>query len=410
MPPAVTRPQPRSLETDAFFDDEWAASATAKNGIAMNPATGCHFNMFDVAVAASRSAARSLPNPLQDPSIALQLEPGAQATEDYRIFVPTGLGGIPPGPGEVVPVTLYAGPGSEFCRHGLRTFFNATTKQVLVGMPGTEPTTFGFGITKAQIDQLFTAVGLPGTTWQITVLVAFSTGYQGINGTINNTRPATTPTPAGSPPGLGLDLSGVQKLVFMDCLYRGDKPTPGRNTDRALASLHKMTGGACQAIVYEVTSGGTPRDSGNLRANFPSGMSMTLLNLKPLTNQLVALILARRIANGIKDGFTNDAEVRAAGGQPVLDLIKNNLPATRGIASSAATGSTTLANWAPTATCNQIAVVAETLRKKILLGAQIKPPPDERFANELMGWAPPAIGEALHDGFMSEFGWEHMTG
>ncbi len=222
--------------------------------------------------------------------------------------------------------------------------------------------------------------------------------------------------PSGAPTGLGLDLSGVRKLVVMDCLYRGDQPKPGKNTDRALASLHTFTGGACQAIVYEVTTGGTPRDSGNLRANFPSGMSMTLLNLKPLTNQLVALILARRIANGIKDGFTSDAEVQSVGGQPVLDLIKNNLPATRSIASSAATGSTNLANWAPTATCNQVAAVADTLRTRILLGAELKPPPGQpapkqkRFANELMGWAPPAIGEALHDGFMSEFGWEHMTG
>jgi len=419
MPPATTRPQPRSLEVDAYFDDEWATAATAKGGIAMNPRTGCHFNKFDVAVAASRTATKQFPNPLQDPSIALQLEQGAQDTNNYRIFVPTGLGGVGPAPGEVIPVTLYAGPGAEFCRHGLRTFFDATTSQVLVGMPGTEPTTWGYGITKAQIDQLFAAVGLGGVAWAITVLVAFSTGYQGINGTINNTKSTVTPAPAGTPtsakPGLGLDLSGVKKLVFFDCLYRGDQPAPGRNTDRALAALNAFTGGTCEAIVYEVTGGGTPRDAGTLRANFPKGMKMTLLNLKPLTNQLIGLILARRIDNGIKDGFTNEAEVKSLGGQPVLDLIKK-LPATRSIASSTATGTTTLANWAPTATCNQAAGLAETMRDKILVGAEIKPPPgapppkSKRFANELMGWAPPAMGEALHDGFMSEFGWEHMAG
>lgn len=415
MPPATTRPQSRSLERDAFFDDEWASSATAQGGVAMDAATGCHFNKFDVALAASRAAALQFPNPLQDPKIALQLEQGTQAPGNYQIFVPTGLGGVPPEPGEVIPVTLYAGPGAEFCRHGLRTFFDATTKQVLVGMPGTEPTTHGFGITKAQVDQLFSAVGLAGASWQITVLVAFSTGYQGIQGTINNTKSAATPAPAGTPtgsnPGLGLDLSGVKKLVYMDCLYRGDQPKPGHNTDRALTALHAFTGGACKVIVYEVTDGGTPRDGGNLRANFPKGMSMTLLNLKPLTNQLIALILARRIDNGIKDGFTNQAEVKAAGGQPVLDLIASNLPKTRSIASSAATGSVTLANWAPAAKCNQAAAVADTLRKKILVGPELLPsrtPP--RFANELMGWAPPAVGEALHDGFMSEFGWEHMAG
>lgn len=417
MPPATTRPMRRDLTDDAFFDDEWASSVNAKNGIAMNPATGCHFNKHGVTIAAQRTAFMNLPNPLQDPAIALQLEQGTQATDrPYGIFIPTGLGGIPPGPGEEIPVTLYAGPGAEFCRHGLRNFFDATTKQVLIGMPGTEPTTHGFGITKAQVDQLFGAVGFTGVQWKITVLVAFSTGYQGINGTINNTKSTVTPAPAGTPtgknPGLGLDLSGVKKIVFMDCLYRGDQPSPGRNTDRALKALDAFTGGACKAFVYEVTGGGTPRDSGNLRANFPANMNMTLINLKPLTNQLTALILARRIDNGIKDGFTNAAEVKAAGGQPVLDLIANNLPKTRTIASTAATGSTNLANWAPTATCNSAAAAAETLRDKILLGAPLPVPKGQpaAFANELMGWAPPAMGEALHDGFMSEFGWEHMAG
>jgi hypothetical protein len=402
------------LEKDAFFDDEWASTALAKNGIAMNPVTGCHFNKFDVSVALARTTQVSLPNPLQNPAIALQLEPGGQQTGGYGIFVPSALAALPPSPGEIVPVTLYAGPGIEFCRHGLRTFFERTTNQVLIGMPGTEPTTFGFGLTTAQIDGLFTAIGLPGVNWQITVLVGFSTGYQGINGTINNTKSALTPAPAGTPtgvnPGLGLDLSRVKKLVFMDCLYRGDNPKPGHNTQRALTALTAFTGGSYQVIIYEVTEpGGTPRDGGKLRVNFPSGMNVTLLNLKPLTNQLKALILARRIDNGIKDGFTNELQVRSLGGQPVLDLIKFNLPGTRSVASSPATGTLTLANWAPASLCNNAAAVAEKLRDAILVGPQISQKP-KRFANELMGWAPPSMGEALHDGFMSEFGWEHMPG
>jgi hypothetical protein len=429
MPSATQRPKPRDLRTDAFFQDEWASSATAKDGIERNTDTGCHLNRFDVAVVASRTATLRFANPLQDASIALQLENGGPATGPYEIFVPTGLGLDPPGPGEVVPVTLYAGPGKEFRRHGLRTFFNATTSQVLVGMPGVEappdPVAFGFGITKAQIDQLFGAAGLAGVSWQITVLVAFSTGYRGINGVINNTKSVATPpapgTPSGANPGLGLDLSGVKKIVFMDCLYRGDDPGPGRNTDRALTALDVFTGGTCSAIVYEVTGdaaghGGTPRDNGKLRANFPPGMSrtLTLLNLKPLTNQLLALILARRIHNGILDKFTNEAEVRSVGGQAIIDLIeliKTSLP-NRNIASSAATGSKNLANWAPNATCNQVAAVAEALRTRILIGAPIQTPPGQpqRFANELMGWPAFAVSEVLHDGFMSEFGWEHMTG
>ncbi len=418
-----TLPTVRDLDKDAYFDDEQASSVVAKNGLAMNEKTGCHFNKFDVdtKLIMARTAQRQLPNPLQNSSIALQLELGKPETGSYGIFIPSGLAGIPPLPNEVVPVTLYAGPGREFCRHGLRTFFESTTNQVLIGMPGIEPPHskpfFGFGLTKAQIDGLFTAVGLPGVNFQITVLVAFSTGYRGINGTVNNTKSALTPappgTPTGSKAGLGLDLTGVKKLVFMDCLYRGDDPPPGRNTLRALTALRAFTNNACKVIVYEVTEpGGTPRDNGKLRVAFPSDMNVTLLNLKPLKNQLTALILARRIDNGIKDGFTNEAEVRSVGGQPVLDLIKSNLPKTRSIASSAATGALTLANWAPASLSNQAAAVAEKLREAILVGPKIGKDNSgsDMFANELMGWAPPSMGEALHDGFMSEFGHEHMAG
>src|SRR6266568_1486006 len=103
---ATIRPKARNPETDAYFEDEWAsANAPLKGGVALNPATGCHFNKFDVTIAASRTAKRPFANPLQDSSIALLAEPGAQETNNYRIFIPTGLAGVPPSPGEVVPVT-----------------------------------------------------------------------------------------------------------------------------------------------------------------------------------------------------------------------------------------------------------------------------------------------------------------
>ena len=395
----ATPTAPRDIGNDAFFEEERVSAHIIVGGNPINPATGATINKYDapLVIHAWKTHRTNLPNPLQDSSIALRLEPGGSIfTSQYTIFRPAGLD-IGDTATEEVPVAIFAGPGAELNRHGLRAAFERNGKAVLVTLPGRESSPrFGYGITQAQLVSLFRAVGLAGVP-HVRVLAGFSTGYRAVNGIINNTKstrptpPARTPT--GSNPGTGLDLTGVRKVIYFDAFYSGSEPAPGKNTERALQAIHAETGGSARLVIYEVTSGGTPSP---LAATRPTGMPVTHINIKPSIRKFTALALCRVIDMAIKDEYTDAAGVTRLGGKPVLDLLPK-LSARGTVGSAPGSGTTNVTSWCTDAEARAAAGAGPSLLKGL-----IQP-------HKLVGWAPPDIGEFQHDAHLFEFSWEHLV-
>lgn len=384
----------RNLILDAFYDDEWPLVPV----LIPNP-RGVQFNRFTTAVpgfpAEPMTKFTSMPNPL-NPAVTANLSlpeviPAAfQAEpESYSIFIPpTLIANLALNPHAIAKVTLLFCVGAEFNRHGLRTFFASKADRVLITISGREadqstipPTkAWGAGITDQQIRQLFTMAGFPAANFKVDTLAGYSTGYRGVNGTVNN--------------GL-ISLADVARLVFLDALYRGDDPVPGGNTLQMLQKVRAVNPNVA-LIVYEVTDGGTPRSlSGQTAVALPP--TAKFINLKPQFNPLVALLLARISDNGVKDGYFGPASVP----QPIRQLSAD-LPPRGTLASSpltqAAAVNGTLAAWAATRLPTIAAAVALSPPLVTLIQT-----------NALTGWSFPDTGSMCHDGFMPEFGWEFLT-
>src|SRR5262249_51569975 len=118
----------------------------------------------------------------------------------------------------------------------------------------------------------------------------------------------------------------LKKLIFYDCLYRGDEPKapsgaamPAKrhrgapagsafNTWRAIQAVTTASS-TCQIIVYDVTPGGTPTYSdGARRVEIPAPPSTPL---NPLSFPLRPLLPPRLMDNGIKDGYFSATRIPA---------------------------------------------------------------------------------------------------
>ena len=409
-PVAAATPDPRDLRKDAFFEDEWASTPT----LMANP-RNVHFSRFTTLTATGateQTVLTNTPNPL-DPRVTSGLSqpeviPASRPKspgELYWIYVPdaykkavndaVAARKTPP----VARVSVLFGVGFEVNRHGLRSFFANTADRILIEVGGVESVPeatgpWGIGITDAIVlDLLNQAVGTKVAP-QVEVLAAYSTGYRGINGTINN--------------GL-IDLTHVKKMIYFDCLYRGDEPkapsgaamppkrhreAPAKsafNTWRAVQAVLAASH-TCDIIVYDVTPGGTPTYSdGARKVDLPGA---TFIELKQLNVELKALILARLMDNGIKDGYFTDKKVPAG----IRDLIP--LLPRRGTLSSGALSTTpgSIGKWAKD-NSTKMAQAVKGFAAAMELAR----------THELMGWATPPT-EFGHDGFLPEFGWEHLPG
>ena len=116
----ATPTAPRDISKDAFFEEERVRAQIIVGNNPINPATGVTINKYDapLAIRAWKTHRTDLPNPLQDKSIALQLEPGRTIfSSEYTIFRPTGLA-LGSTATEEIPVAIFAGPGAELNRHG----------------------------------------------------------------------------------------------------------------------------------------------------------------------------------------------------------------------------------------------------------------------------------------------------
>jgi hypothetical protein len=401
--PAVPTPSPRDGDRDeAFFNDEAGTTRTPE---------GLRENRF-VHVGQNKSdyyANPLAPGLVDVPEAAPVPRPDEPPEErSYTLYVPPG---VESGVG-VVHISLLFGVGLEVVRHGLRTFFEHSPNTVLLLVPGIEGESpnWGVGINKSIIDGLFAIAGLGSRAWMITTIACFSTGHRGFNGTINNTLGRVA---KGSliPPKLttGLALSNVTMVIFYDCLYRGDNPAPGGNTQNALRAMESATGGRARFVMYEATEGGTPRQAGQLRVPIQTIVPadrLSIINLKPRGAKHNALAYARMFDAAIQDNYlTLDAAPLV-----IRDLLASPLPARGTVASQSPLapfretppGAITLDAWAAkvSSAVSRLQGQAEALRAKYIANPSMK----------WMGWAPPAVGEITHDSFMSEYGWEFLAG
>jgi len=408
--PVAVKPDPRDITLDGFFEDEWASSPTAL----ANP-RHVHFNRFTTLTATTATAQTVLThktNPL-DPRITpglIQPEviPASRSAafgETYWIFAPDAykkavkdaVAAKKPKP--MARVSLLFGVGAEVNRHGLRSFFANTLNCVLIEVGGIEsvpevPNPWGIGITDAMINDLLSQALGTSVTSQVEVIAAYSTGYRGVNGTVNNAL---------------IDLTHLKKMIYYDCLYRADGPkapsgalmppkrhreAPAKSAFNTWRAAHAVSAASptCEIIVYDVTPGGTPTYSD--RARQGDVLGATFIALKPLNVHLKALILARLMDNGIKDGYFTDAKVPAS----IRGLIP--LLPTRGTLSSSSspTAPGTIGKWAK----DNSVKIAQSM-KGFATAMELA------RVHKLMGWATPPT-EFGHDGFLPEFGWEHLAG
>lgn len=240
----------------------------------------------------------------------------------YRIFVPEKLV-KEKSEKSIAKVTLLFCVRTEINRFGLRTFFAQSPDRVLITIPGIEPDRkagilkpWGIGITKDQISDLLKAAGSSAIP-EVRIIACFSTGYRGMNGTINNKL---------------IDLDKVERLIFYDALYEGTEPTPPKgfssNTRRAIDAVQASTKNKVELIAYAVTEGGTPANpSGRRLVSLPE---YSVIDLKRKAIALQTLIWARVLSNGVQDGFFAAGNIP----QPIRNLIDGSLPKRGSVISS----------------------------------------------------------------------------
>ena len=385
--PAVPRPW-RHASKDAFYIDEEDAAVDA--------ATQCPRNKL-------RALRKELTvdNPL-DPSIAANVtgrpDPLTRAEKIPQAF--RGVSPVDPDsrpsqsifasqtfrdhPPALARVSLLFGVGGDTNLLGLGHFFEASPDRVLINISGREagwispPASWAVGITTQQIDALFTAAGLANQKWQVEIIAGYSTGYRGVNGTINNKL---------------VPLDKLKTVILYDALYSGGEPSPGGNTQLMLDSL----AAGVKVVVYDVTIPGTPHP---LQVKLPAG-ALTI-DLKTNRPSLYALVLARVIEKGVKDKYVKAAEVPAA----LQKVIDSGLPARGTLASSAATKAAatagTLDDWAAQAVLHPDVVTAGS----DAVVNKVYPIVRDRL---LMDWPMGAAGGMLHAGVIPEFGWEFLA-
>ena len=377
-PPVAARPF-RDISQDAFYFDVEGADIDNPTQVALNKfiplRTALQFsNPLDSSV---DPATTGRPDPLARPEAIPAAQQGA--TGNYIMFVSQPFRDNPP---DTAKVTLLYCVGSEINRHGLEIFFEALPDRVLISVPGREagwvspPAAWAIGITPDLIDQLFTTAGLATQQWQVEIMAGYSTGYRGVNGTINN--------------GL-IPLDNLKTVIFYDALNRGDDPTPGTNTQSMLNNLPA----GVTTVVYDVSVGTTKP--------YPVTFPGTNIVIDLITNRtnLLGLVYARILQKGVSDNYVLPAEVPA----PLQTLIDNGLPSRGVLASSSARAGIafggTLDDWA-NLPANKPAID--------LLDATLLQNTANLVASRgLTGWGTTLPGAHAHDGFMAEFGWEYMT-
>jgi hypothetical protein len=366
----------RNMKLDSFYSDDRSA-VVAK---AAHPRK-TFYNRFNHFTAAPPSDATiqvatgqlDLTNPLNSAAVSTVLlqkfddlgthDGGVRTHFDesrpYFIFVPTKVKDASAKATQhnkaAANVSLFYGVEPEINLFGLCSFFENADDAVLITVPGIElwpgygTVPWGIGITDAMIRSLFDHVGLQNTTFRVSSIAGYSTGYRGVNLTVINKL---------------VDLSALQRLVYFDAFYRhDDHPLAAkgtayfRNNTRWAVDTAIAASSQTQVVIYGVTTGGTPRQaSGNeprapltqMVKDHPDRIAFVDLEFphdkKPaLMDHLERICLARLVQGGIDDYF-QEAAVPAG----VLDLVKA-LPARGTFSTFGRAGFTDLYAWVKSA-------------------------------------------------------------
>ncbi len=407
----------RDWDFDAFYLDEFAGAGH------VNSNTQCRLSRFDGTdannniILGTETAKLDLLNPLEDATLVTTVEKtgpnNGGKTHPYWCYVPINVQRTGTGPFKVC--LFFGPPGPVMNRQGLRAFFEGHDV-ALIAIEGIEDSPkFGIGITPGQIDQLLAAVmgpAAPGAgDWTIISMAGYSTGFRGMNRTINDLL-------------TDAQLTGVKKMIYFDCLYQHTRPAPGNNSFRAMTKVNTNSP-AANFVVYELSGnstddekqivGGTPRHTnGSFWTQFPpnadpNSSSNTLTELANLKTNglpaLEALALARLVDAGLEDGFFDRTTITAfTDGQLLLDAIDNQLRPRGSYASTPAratsTGKVFVGDWLTPAT---------DIAKLVKLAGAMEVPVIDKF--KLLGWAPTgSLADVAHDSHVPEFGWEHLLG
>jgi len=456
---------PRDYE-NAYFEDEKGSPV---------PNDDLFKNKFKESTAKSLNFHEDLENYL-DPDVRIQRQPlkipqgfekrksrydiyiGSKTLKKVKDAKAAGL------PIPNVKVSLLFGVGQDLDNLGLRYYFEQVDDRILINVPGREPgqdgakdrwnigisgkimpikTGSGTGINqiKRLIDKAKSGIIVDDIPFKIVTLAAYSTGYGGLNQTVNE--------------GL-IPLDDIQTVVYYDCTYRADKPPPANddvaagkflkptekndaadeldlqhagsafNTRRAMTRISEANKGV-KIIAYMATLAGSPRYkfgeiiTTNYTVDFPTKSDFRnpspgfppINNLSFAEASLFTLTLTRCLKYALVDKQVKTDEIP----KPFKDLVLETLPVRGKVASNKAnlTNSPsglpgqvmTIFDWGK---AHEVSVRAATAPPGKILEAAVTLVSDRRlmYSN---GWPHPTPKERngiLHAALLPEFGWEFL--
>lgn len=374
---------------------------------------------------------QDVPGEKQGQSFVYQSYVGMATWE--RIQEAMARGNTPP----ELKITLLWGAGNQnggdIDASGLRYFLEKVEDRMLIEIPGEESPRINIGITGLfdptrgiyvnQVASFLRASELKDVPYRITTLAAYSTGYGGLNQSVNEDL---------------LPLKDVEAIVYFDCLYRADRPPlpagvapprlsateqnsgpdeydPGHagsayNTRRAIDKVLAANSKA-KVVAYAATPGGSPR---YLQGGSHYVVDVPLLiDLRSAaagsavtpTEALFALSITRCLDFAEKEGLVSSSEVPAT----FKSLRAGLLP--RGeIASSQETlkakpgflPQTTLLDWG-----NLYAAKVKAAQRDVIAAVKL-------ISDHELIWpggypSPSNPGGVLHAAVLSEFGWEYLV-
>ena len=137
-------------------------------------------------------------------------------------------------------VTLLFGTGNDADNLGMRYYYEQADDRILINIPGIEQKPrWGIGISGLvnkernivlnQIDFIINYFlqnkPFKDLRYKISTLAAYSTGYIGLNQTVNEKL---------------IPLEDIETVVYYDCIYRADSPIPAQDDENPPKSLTKI--------------------------------------------------------------------------------------------------------------------------------------------------------------------------
>jgi hypothetical protein len=417
---------PRRLDADAFFAGERSSQTVTRKAIAydldqklpggrpgdpakdgLNPVT-INFpgwqNRFKVT---KMAASNPLPQLRKDDSGAVDMSLRGWTEEvTYTIFVSSAT----PEQSEPrhVRVVILFGVGSEYYRHGLCGVIDVAEKPtILIDVPGIEPehkiifkgptagsqqellanNRWGIGITEDTIVKIVMQEAGKDATYDIAICAAYSTGYLGLAGSINQRL---------------FSFRSLERAIAFDCLYVA--------LGQALVAL-KQASPATNIIAYIVTGAGNDfQDSSHPSfetLKFGGKPGFRYVNLF-LNIYYYAVAASRVINEGDPPAGNEIISDMATNFQSALSAVTNVLPPRGTMISDTSIYRSVKGAIPSNGTILQSFAVANGTALRLFQNGFTGAIRRCLQNGQLLGWGTPP-GEEWHDLLLIEFGWEYLT-